>query len=91
MFINSWTDKDVVYTYNKILLNHNKEWNNAAKWEDVELIILSETEKDKYHMLSLICRTKKWYKWTYLQNRNRLTDLENLWLPIREGGGEGTN
>ena len=21
--------------------------------------------------------TKKWYKWTYLQNRNRLTDIEN--------------
>ena len=20
---------------------------------------------------------KKWYKWTYLQNRNKLTDLEN--------------
>ena len=20
---------------------------------------------------------KKWYKWTYLQNRNRLTDIEN--------------
>ena len=21
--------------------------------------------------------TKKWYKWTFLQNRNRLTDIEN--------------
>ena len=30
----------------------------AAKWMDLEIIILSEvsqTEKDKYHMISLIC------------------------------------
>ena len=30
----------------------------AATWMDLEIIILSEihqTEKDKYHMLSLIC------------------------------------
>ena len=29
---------------------------------------------------------KKWYKQIYLQNRNRLTDLENLWLPGGRGG-----
>ena len=31
----------------------------AATWVDLEIIILSEvsqTEKDKYHMISLICR-----------------------------------
>ena len=30
----------------------------AATWKDLEIIILSEvshTEKDKYHMISLIC------------------------------------
>ena len=30
----------------------------AAKWMDLEIIILSEvsqTEKDKYHMISLLC------------------------------------
>ena len=34
----------------------------AATWMDVEIIILSEviqTEKDKYHISSLICRIKK--------------------------------
>ena len=54
-----------------------KEWNDAIfsnmsgprdydnKW--------SEIEKDKYHMISLICGTwKKRYKRTYMQNRNRL-------------------
>ena len=31
----------------------------AATWMDLDIIILSEvnqTEKDKYHMISLICR-----------------------------------
>ena len=48
-----------VYTHNGILLSHRKEWNNAicsnmdgprdyhAKW--------SKSEKEKYHMISLIC------------------------------------
>ena len=29
---------------------------------------------------------KKWYKWTHLQDRNRLTDLANVWLPGEESG-----
>ena len=28
---------------------------------------------------------KKWYKWTYLQNRNRFVDIENLCY--QSGGG----
>ena len=34
----------------------------AATWMDLEIIILSElsqTEKDKYHIISLICGIKK--------------------------------
>ena len=34
----------------------------AATWMDLEIIILSEvsqTEKDKYHMISVICRILK--------------------------------
>ena len=31
---------------------------------------------------------EKWYRWTYLQNRNRVKNVENnLGLPV--GGGEG--
>ena len=68
--------------YNGIVLSHKKEWNNAiysnmdgprdhhTKW--------SKSNKDKYHMIPLICGIlKKLYKWTYLQKRNRLTDIEN--------------
>ena len=38
----------------------------AATWMDLEIIVLhevSQTEKDKYHMISFICGIlKKWYK-----------------------------
>ena len=35
--------------------------------------------------------SKIWYKWTYLQNRIRVTDIENSLVVAKEGGrvGEG--
>ena len=47
-------------THNGILLSDIKSemLPFAATWMDLQIIILSEviqTEKDKYHMLSLIC------------------------------------
>ena len=36
-------------------------------WTELNWSKVSQTEKSKYHMLSLLCRIlKKWYKWTYL-------------------------
>ena len=48
------------HTHNGILLSHKKNeiMPFAATWMDLEIIILSEvnqTEKDKYHVISLIC------------------------------------
>ena len=56
---NEWTKK-LWYTYNRILLSHkkNKIISFAATWMDLEIIILSEvsqTAKDKYKMISLVC------------------------------------
>ena len=48
-----------------------------------------KTEKDKYHMISLIWNLKNDTNETYLQNRNRLTDIENqLCLPKGKGREE---
>ena len=51
--------EDVVHIYNGILLSHNKKkiMSFAATWMDLEIIILcelSQTEKDKYPMISFI-------------------------------------
>ena len=46
--------------YNGILLSHKKNeiMPSAATWMDLEIIMLSKVsqkEKEKYHMISLIC------------------------------------
>ena len=49
----------------------------------------SKLDKDKYHMILLVCGILKRYKWTYLQNRNRVTDVENKLKLPKGKGGEG--
>ena len=62
MSIDRGMDKeDVVHIHNGILLSHknNEIMPSAATWMDSETVILSEvsqTEKEKYLMTSLICR-----------------------------------
>ena len=62
--------------------------------------ILMDTSRICFHWVTtgspniiwycLYVGSKIWYKWTYLYNRNRLTDTEkNLWLP--KGKGERIN
>ena len=61
MSIDRGMDKeDVVHTYNGILLSHKKNpiMPFAATWMDLASVILNEisqTEKEKYCMISLIC------------------------------------
>ena len=63
----------------------------AAIWMDLESVKLSEVNQRRinitWHPLYVECK-KKQYKWTYLQNRNRLTDLQNK-LIASGGKGEG--
>ena len=60
--------EDVVPIYKGILLSHKKEQNNAICSNmdgpiDCHTEAVSQTEKDKYHMILLICGLlKKWYK-----------------------------
>ena len=56
-----WMNKDyVVHIYSEILLTikQNEMTSCAAAWMDLEIIMLNEVsqkEKDKYHVISLIC------------------------------------
>ena len=45
----------------------------------------SERERQVSCDIDYMGNLKKGYKWTYLQNRNRVT--ENLWLPRMKGRG----
>ena len=36
-----------------------------------------------------MCNLKKEYKWSYLQNRNRVVDVENKFMIKRSKGGGG--
>ena len=74
--------EDVVYIHNGILFIH-KKWNDAicsnmngtrddhTKWSKLG------RERQVAYDITYRCNLKKWYKWTYLQNRNRFIDLEN--------------
>ena len=54
---------------------------------NLESVIQSEVyKKEKYHVLTLVWNLGKWYRWTYMQGRNRDADVEkNVWIP--RGGG----
>ena len=53
----------------------------AATWMDPEVIIVSE--------VSVHVGSKIWYKWTYLENRDRLRDTENKLTVTKGEGGQG--
>ena len=58
-----------------------KEWNNAICSDmDLETSILSEVSQKKMNIIwshLYVAFKKTQYKWSYLQNSNRLTDFEN--------------
>ena len=82
-----WIKMWYIYTMEK-----NEIMPFAAIWMQLEIIIprgVSQKEKGKYHMISYV-ESIIWNKWTYLQKRTRLTDIENR-LVVAEGeeGGNG--
>ena len=63
----------------------------AATWIQLEIIILSQKERNKYHMISLICGSNIGHKLSYLQNKSKSqTGREDLWLPGQEVGWTGS-
>ena len=63
----------------------------AESWIDLETVIQSEVsqkEKNKYHMISLICGILKndTNELVYKTETDSQTSKTNLWLPVGKGG-----
>ena len=76
-------------------ITHQKEWNSAicskvngprdhhTTWSQ------SGRERKISYDIIYMWNLKKWYKGTYLQNRNGLTDIENKLMVTKGEVGEG--
>ena len=65
----------------------------AATWieiiHEVSEAKLSKSDRERKipYDFTYMCNLKKWYKWTYLQNRNILRDIESK-LMVTKAVGE---
>ena len=48
-------------------------------------------ERQISYDITYMWKLKEWYKWTYLQNKDRLTDRENKFIVTKEGREGGIN
>ena len=69
----------MVYVYNAILLSHYKEWNNAicSNMDEPRDYHIKWSKSDRESQIYDITYMWNLRKWTYLQNRNRLTDIKD--------------
>ena len=51
--------------------------------ENILNIMLKVSQRKKNRICYLYMEAKIWHKWTYLQNRNKLTDIENKLMVIK--------
>ena len=59
----------------------------VTMWVDLDSIRQSELIPTKTNIIRyhFTCRITKQYKWTFLQNRNRFTEVENKFMVSEEG------
>ena len=57
--------------------------------DDLETVIEREVKKRKKYINAYMWDLEKWYRWAYLQNSNRDTDIENIHMDAK--GERGVN
>ena len=73
---------DTLEFYSAIKKNEIKPF--AVTWMDLEMIILREVSQRQIpYDFPYMWNLKKLYKQTYVQNRNRLVDIENKLMVIK--------
>ena len=69
----------------------NDQRNTKRTWMDPEAIIQSEVSQKKT-TIAFMWNLENWYRWSYLQSRNRDTDAGNKCMDTEWGvGGGGRN
>ena len=97
--IDEWIKKMHVYTHTHThthsgtLLGdkRNEILSFAATWMYLKIITLSQTEKDKYYMLSLICRIQKIIQMNQFIKHKQTHRHRKLMVTKRERRGTGIN
>ena len=57
----------------------------VATWMDLDISILSEDrERQISQGMTYMWNFKIWYRWIFLQNRNKLTDIEGKFVATKE-------
>ena len=79
-----------------VFLSHKKEQNSVIveMWMDLESVIqneMSEREKQILYINTYMWNLEKWYRGTYLQDRNRYIGLEKGRVDTAGEGEGGTN
>ena len=66
-------------------IKKNEIMSFPATWMDLEIVILSEVSQRKTNIIwyCFYVESKKLYQWTYLQNINRVTKVENKLMVTR--------
>ena len=92
MSINRGLDKeDVVHIYNGVLaIKRNEIGSFVEMWMDLKTVIQkSESKKQISHFNAYMWNLEKWYRSSYLQSRNRDTDVENKCMDTKGEGAGG--
>ena len=78
----------IKYEYYSAIIKKNEILPFAATWMDLEIIKWSKSDRERQiYDTTYMWNLKKWYKWAYLQNRNKLIDTESkLMVTKRERG-----
>ena len=94
-FMDRWMDKeDVENVYKRILFSHKEEqsWVISRDVFGPRFCHTEWNKSERQNQISYIntytWHLEKWYRWTYLQGRNRDTDGENKHIDMERGGWE---
>ena len=85
----------MVHIHSGILLGHKKKQSSTICRDEDGLrnshSERSKSEREKQISLSInyMLNLEKLYRWTYLQSRNRVRDVENKFMATKVGDGLG--